>query len=275
MAQHDEANEANAPEADRVAHDPATEDADIPLVERPDVKIALQHLNQRLADPAKAAADQAMIKPRIDRPAALKAAGLGAGLGVALAFQMANDSNTLATIVPVALGSALIGGFAFYRYFRLPPRSKVLTPEETLHYYFKSIELGQFSYAWSMLCPTAREERVDGPDFVNPEAEPQSIQLNSLSEFEQYAQLFKDKQVSGEAPIETTRATSVLVDGNVAIADIGVTYRFARRWNSAASAAKVLIAPNMSAEFALRKTLIRGNDDLWYVLHADLCHSDA
>lgn len=193
---------------------------------------------------------------------------------------------------------------------RFPLREELTTPQETLLRFFNAIGNARYGYAWSLLCPTAREQRVTTPRIGPNSIVAEDFDLLAPVQFEQYVDSFHKnlglRDGNGESQktygYQVKRVTLLQEDGDVAKVEVMLQVWQFPSWPSAVFLPSLLlvypfrrILLAMIALFAgiivfgflwliLRKncyaatfckTLIRGSNGLWYIQSGDLTEDRA
>jgi hypothetical protein len=270
---------------------PPTSDTQAPAVRRKkrkshdsDIEEALERLREHLADPAAVAHDKATAGPRV------RAVGWISGLVAAAAAAAAVvGQKELAMFVLGLVIAAVAGIFAIVLLaldLSLVPRDQRASPEATLKSFLKSIGMGRNGYAWSALCPTAREQTVRTPDIAPVEAVEGDFSLASENEFKAYVSSFARP---GQGKMRTMAVKKVLVnriDGDVASIEAELVFQSWPQWISIAIAVgAVVFRPAIivgvillytlrkKREVRCTKTMLRADNGVWYVYDGDLLGS--
>jgi hypothetical protein len=271
---------------------PPTTDTQAPAVRRKkkrkgldsDIEEALERLREHLADPAAVAHDKAKAGPRVRPVGWISALVAAAAAAAAIAGQKEMAIFVLGLVTAVVAGILAIVFVALD--LSLVPRDQPSSPEATLKAFLKSIAMGRNGYAWSCLCPTAREQTVRTPDIAPVETVEGDFSLASENEFKAYVASFAR---AGQSKIRTMAVKKVVVagvDGEVATIDAELMFQSWPQWVSiviAVGAAVfrpaiivgiiLLYAMRKKREVRCTKTMLRADNGVWYVYDGNLLGS--
>lgn len=196
------------------------------------------------------------------------------------------------------VGTALVGFAAFFVVITailvgvdlaFLPREKPASPEDTLKHFFKAISMARLGYAWSALCPTAREQSVEAPVLGPIPVGPGTFMLRRTSDLKDYTQTFARPGNGQMRTMQIKRLTLVAEAGDVAVVEVTAMFQAWPQWAQMIAVVCFVIIRALGAvvflvlyfalrknhEVVFRKTLIRGSNGLWYVYSADLLETNA
>ena len=249
---------------------------------------AIIQLNEHLADPQAVALDRQEAGGRVRRPTIVFIVlTMMAAMGTT-ALITANDSRrwmpeeiVLATLAALF---GLISAILVFADLRFLPRDKPGSPEETLKYFFRAIAMARLGYAWAALCPTARAQLVE-PPYLGPVPVGQgSFTLRSKSDLKDYTQTFARPGNGQMRTMQIKRTTLVREDGDVAIVEVHAVFQSWPQWAQILCVIAFVVIRLLGLVlflilfYSLRKThdavfcktLIRGNNGVWYVYSGNL-----
>ena len=119
----------------------------------------------------------------------------------------------------------LVGTMVVAADLSLVSRSKPSRPVIAFKSFLRSIANGRYGYAWTCLCPTAREQTVASPDLRPVETKPGTFTLRGVADVKAYASSFA--RTSGWV-IRTMWATPPILrslEGDVASVEVGLHFQ--------------------------------------------------
>ena len=167
---------------------------------------------------------------------------------------------------------------------RMPLRNVPTPPEETLKHFFKAIALGRLGYAWAALCPTAREQTVETPVLGPIPVSYHSFTLRRTEDVKSYTQTFARPGDGHMRTMQIKRAVLISEEGDVAVVEVTAYFQAWPQWAQIVSIVAFVLSRALGGilflalylalrkthEVTFRKTMIRGNNGVWYVYSGDL-----
>lgn len=247
---------------------------------------AIERLNEHLDNPGNVELDRKEAGGKIRTVtmvfvavAAIVTIGLGA-----MAMSMRRNDGI---IFAVGLVSFLFIGLSIALIvidLRMTPRDQPVPPVKTLQHFFKAIALGRLGYAWSALCPTARDTSVEPPRLGDIPIGPGSFALRSTHDFKEYLATFARPGAGQMRTMQIKRVNLLTEDGDVAIVEVEAMFQAWPQWAQIVSVVGFVLVRLLGVILFLvlylslrktqtvtfRKTLIRGSNGVWYMYSADL-----
>jgi hypothetical protein len=262
----------------------------------PDLAEALRRLNEHVARPENIESDRRAAGARV-RIVGWIFSGLAAASavgGVAVSGQPGQDAFLF---VGLGVGAVfgLIGLLLIALDLSLASRVQPSTPVKTLKSYFKAIAMARYGYAWSVLCPTAREQTIGAPSLGPVLSEQATFRLASEIDMKAYAMTFARTATGFTSDLKSAmrvmnvkKVTQGPIEGDVARLDAELLFQSWPRWVSIATVVgfvvfRPLITIGVVCYFVMRKrfktrvtkTLLRAQNGVWYVYDADILESAA
>jgi hypothetical protein len=208
-------------------------------------------------------------------------------IGMAILATNARASKQEAILISAVLVGLVFGGLAVALLvidLKMTPRDQPVPPVKTLQHFFKAIALGRLGYAWSALCPTARDQSVEPPVLGEIPIGPGSFTLRSTHDFKEYLATFARPGAGQMRTMQIKRVNLLTEDGDVAIVEVETMFQAWPQWAQIVSVVGFVLVRLLGIILFLvlylslrktqtvtfRKTLIRGSNGVWYVYSADL-----
>jgi len=250
---------------------------------RGDVAEALERLDEHLSDPAEVAVDRVAAGRRF-RPLTLI---LGALLVPSLAMLIAGLGDSHSVMVPIGVGLTVftlaVGLISLFLDLALVERGKPSSPEAALKSFLKSLSMGRFGYAWSALCPTAREQTVNAPALGPVETGAGEFSLETEAGVKAYATTFARSGQGQMRSMAVKRMTVQSLEDDVAEVEAVLAFQSWPQWVNALIVVSFVIFRPLALvgavfyfvtrkrhEASVTKTMLRGRNGAWYLLDADL-----
>jgi hypothetical protein len=254
-----------------------------------DVTEALRRLREHVAHPHTLDADRLAAGPRVRRAGwILVAVGGVAGVLAATFGASAGTDLVLALlIVPVIL--VFVGVLLMAVDLGLAPRDKPSAPDKTLRSFLKAIAMARFGYAFTCLCPTAREQTVVSPDLRPVETVPGLIfPLRGEADVKAYMNSFARTSGKVMRLMAVKRPVIASIEGDVARVNVELRFQSWPRWVwIVAVVGFIILRPlfivGAVAYFITRKrrtvhvskTMLRAPNGVWYVCDGDVLEGQA
>jgi hypothetical protein len=254
---------------------------------------AIDRLNEFLSDPANVAADRQARGARV-RPVTivmLVLAALGVITGVVVLAGKPSRSDEIIWILAFALGGvfALIGIIALVLDLKTVPRDEPAPPEAALKGFYSSLRFGRAGYAFTCLCPTAREQTVQAPELDPVVTGPGSYEMSSPAGMKAYAQTFATPGHNQMRLMKIKRVTPESIEGDVARVTVEIEFQSWPRWIifvaipifilirlvGAIAYAVLYYTTRKVKTVEFTKTLIRGSNGVYYLLDPHVVEGDA
>ncbi len=270
---------------------PPTASVDVPSTPAPrrpvdaeELAAARAALAAHCRDPAARAADVALEGARFSRATVVSAAIGGVALAAVVVAALVGVS--VATILAgIVVGLALLLMVIFgVTDLRVGPRAAATTPEAALTRWFHAARAGKTGYATAALVPTARGQAAGAPAAGPKDTEGEPVRLSDPDGMKRYLQSFARPGGGFVRWFQSKKIRVIHQEGDVAVvsADLVLT-----KWPQWANVTTVVlfvvirlvgIIVGLALFYGLRKTgkltvektLLRGEDGLWYLLDADL-----
>ncbi len=249
-----------------------------------EIEAARTALAAHCRDPAARAADLALEGARFGRATVVSAAITGVALlggGVAIAAGGTEAAVMAGFVAGVAFLILAIFAFADLRVGR---RAAATSPEAAITRWFHAARAGKSGYALAALAPTARGQTARAPAAGPNDTEGEPVQLSAKDDMKRYLQGFARPGAGFVRWFQTKKIRVVRQEGDVAVvrADLVLT-----KWPQWANITTVVLfvvvrligiivglvlffSLRKTGKFTIEKTLLRGEDGLWYLLDADL-----
>lgn len=248
-----------------------------------DIAEAIARLNEHIADTNAMERDRQEAGGRLRRPTiGFIVFTIVTCLAAAVVFSNARSGRW----EPAEFGFAVFAGFlAFITIIlvvvdlRFPPRHQPISPEATLKAFFQAIAMARFGYAWSTLCPTARDEPVEPPDLGPVPVGSGRFTLRTTQELKDYTATFARPGNGQMRTVQIKRVTLLSEEEDVAVVEVQAMFQAWPQWAQIVSiVAFVLIRAlggilfvilflvlRKTHDVTFRKKLIRGSNGVWYV----------
>lgn len=265
---------------------------------REDLQAAIDALNEHLSDPANVAADLKASGGRLRR-VTMVFLGLGA-CGTLGGILLWGDRVEVAAVLCLLFGGFLLvlGAVAAALDWQVPSRTEPSSPERTLKGYIRGITLARYGYAWACLCPTAREQSVSAPNLGPVAAGIGAFSMRDEAGVKAYAGTFARVGNGKMRGLQVKNIRLAKLDGDVATVEAQLLFQSWPQWASVligmggafgwrvgnkaevglgmigVAAAIVgfiaMMAMRKSHNVAVRRTLLRGSNGVWYVFDPDI-----
>ena len=247
---------------------------------------ALARLNEHLSNPGNVEADRKAAGRRL-RNVTIIFCVLAALFVAPLALIPSRDA-----LFPVFVGLmvvfGILAGVLVAVDLSFGSRFTAVSPDVTLKNYFKAMGMGRHGYAWACLCPTARGQTVNAPVLGALTAASGTFSIQTPELMKGYIRTFIGQSGGTMRTLQVKRAAIVTQEDDVATVEVTVACQAWPQWvNIVAAIGFVLFRPlvligiilffvvRKRADLVLPKTLIRGQDGLWYVYQGDIVEGEA
>jgi hypothetical protein len=256
-----------------------------------DIAEALARLDEHLADPAKVATDRKAEGKRI-RTVTAGFLVLGVLFLVYAGVAGFEGRDGIGGPLSVGFGAfiTLIGALALVMDLRLQPRTASVSPEDTLKFFFRALALGRDGYAWSCLCPTARDQIVEPPRLGPIPTNAGQFTLATPGDVKRFAATFLRPGGGQMRSAELKSFRVVEQDEDVVRVEAHVIFQSFPQWLSVAGGVSAAMMRNLgllgavmaivffTLLFVMRKrydvrfkrTLLRGRNGAFYLYKADV-----
>lgn len=178
----------------------------------------------------------------------------------------------------VVIGAVILAAVLSDLFSPIPARAS--SPTDALKNYFHAIRNTRYGRAWSMLCPTAREQPVQTPQLGKLPTIPMTRILATPQDFETLFQAFLSPTIGNS--FRDKGVTLLREKNQVATVDVfGVFYNY-RLWPVGLAfftafiswkivpfaVLAILFFARRRHEVMFRKTLIQGSNGFWYLYSA-------
>ncbi|HMY16325.1 MAG TPA: hypothetical protein PKA58_08330 [Polyangium sp.] len=248
-----------------------------------DIAEAIARLNEHIADANAMERDRREAGGRLRRPT-IGFIVFSAIACLAAAVVISNGRSS--RWEPAEFGFAVFAGFLAFMTIilvvvdlRFPLREQSISPEETLKYFFRAIAMARFGYAWSALCPTAREQSVEPPDLGPVPVGSGSFTLRTTQELKDYTATFARPGNGQMRTVQIKHVTLLREEDDVATVEVHAVFQAWPQWAQIVSIVGLVIIRivgiiifftlyfilRKTHEVTFRKKLIRGSNGVWYV----------
>lgn len=249
-----------------------------------EIATARRRLHEHTINPRRLEEDRAMAGPRFMRRTYV-ALGITAACVVGAAGLGVSGADE---VWPILLGVlATVAGILALSFFiidvQVGLRSAATTPKAALNRWFRAARLGRAGYALAALTPTGREGQASAPDFGGNEAV-QIHLLSSLDSMKLYLKTFAHQDRKFVRWMQVKKLKVVKETDDVAVVSAEVTLTKLPQWAQILTIVLFVVirligiivgivlffSLRKTTKLTVEKTLLRGQDGLWYLLDGDL-----
>lgn len=255
-----------------------------PAVDAEELAAARAALAAHCRDPDARAADLALEGERFSRATKVSAAITAFAL-VGAAGSAAAGSAVAPIVAGIGAGVAVLLLVIFgVADLKVGPRAAATTPEAALTRWFHAARAGKTGYALVALAPTARDQSVSAPPAGPKDTESDAVRLSEPDGMKRYLHTFARPGDGFVRWFQSKKIRVIRQEGDVAVvsADLVLT-----KWPQWANLTTVVLfvvirligiivglalfyGLRKTGKLTVQKTLLRGEDGLWYLLDADL-----
>lgn len=248
---------------------------------------AIERLNEHLAD------SNAVAHDRKEAGGRLRGVTIGfiiASILLLITAVVVAESNNSSRWEPEEFTTAILAGFISFMTLilvavdlQLAPRDKPTAPEKTLKQFYRAVTLGRLGYAWAILSPTAREQTIAPPYLGDIPVADGSFVLRSTRDFKDFTGNFVRPGNGQMRTMAIKQVTLLEENSDVATCEVTAQFQAWPQWAQIVSVIAFVISRLIGALLYLalyfslrkthnvtfRKTLIRGNNGVWYIYAPD------